>query len=282
MEHARENTFVPSGRTRIYPVVGDPIQQARSPSTMTRLFAARGDDAIVVPMRVGTAALSPLFSALHGVSNIGGILVTVPHKRMAAGLCEGATERARFLGSVNVVRRQAAGWYGDNTDGVGYLDGLRLRGFAIAGKTALLVGCGGAGAAIAFEILLRGATKLAIYDIDKARLQMFCSQLEERFPGRVAIGGIDPSGFDLVANATPMGMRPDDPPPVDLAKLAPEQFVACAVTEPAVTPLIAAARARGCRTMTGVEMFDAQAGTLADFLQCNMTDGDVVQPNRVD
>lgn len=249
---------------------------------MTRLFAERGDDAIVVPMHVKSADLPPLFGALHGVGNLGGILVTVPHKRMAAGLCASATDRARFVGSVNVVRRQGAGWHGDNTDGIGYLDGAAREGFDVAGKRALLVGCGGAGAAIAFEILLRGAAQLALHDIDDARRDEIQAKLTRRFPGKVLIGDADPSGFDLIANATPLGMREGDPPPVDISKLRPEQFVACVVTEPAVTPMIAAARARGCRTMTGAGMFDAQAGTLADFLQCNTDDANVVKPVRAD
>lgn len=278
----RENQYFPSGRTRLYPVVGDPIGQARSPAMMTRLFAAHGDDAIVVPMHVKSADLPPLFGALHGVRNLGGILVTVPHKRMAAELCAGATDRARFVGSVNVVRRQDAGWYGDNTDGVGYLDGAAREGFDVAGKRALLVGCGGAGAAIALEILLRGVAQLAIHDLDAARRDEILAKLAHRFPGKVLIGDADPSGFDLIANATPMGMHEGDPPPVDLVKLHPEQFVACVVTEPAVTPLIAAARARGCRTMTGAGMFDAQAGTLADFLRCDADNANVVKPVRAD
>lgn len=282
MTRSSDSQFVPSGRTRIYAVVGDPIEQVRSPEAMTQLFAARGEDAIVIPMHVVSAALPPLLHALHDVGNLGGILITVPHKRVAAGLCGSMTDRAHFVGAVNVVRRAGAGWYGDNTDGVGYLDGVERKGFAIAGKRALLVGCGGAGVAIAFEILLRGAAELVIHDIDDARQQEVHAQLIRRYPRRVAIGSNDPAGFDLIANATPLGMRAGDPPPVNLSRLEPEQFVACVVTAATVTPLIAAAQALGCPTMTGVEMFDAQAGTLADFLQCSNADASVVKPTRPD
>lgn len=282
MTRSSDRQIIPSGRTRIYPVVGDPIEQVRSPETMTQLFATRGDDAIVVPMHVAPAALPPLFRALHDVGNLDGILVTVPHKRMAAGLCDSMTDRAQFVGAVNVVRRAGAGWYGDNTDGVGYLNGVERNGFLIAGKRALLVGCGGAGAAIAFEILLRGAAELVINDIDDARRREIHAQLTLRFPGRVTSGSNDPTGFDLIANATPLGMRVGDSPPIDLSRLRQEQFVACVVTAPAETPLIATARALGCPTMTGAEMFDAQAGTLADFLRCSNTEAGVVKPVRAD
>lgn len=146
------------------------------------------------------------------------------------------------------------------------MDGVEKAGLAIAGCRALLAGCGGAGSAIALELLERGATHLAIHDIDIARRDAAVKRLSARFPARVGVGCVDPSGFDLIANATPMGMRPDDPLPVDVGKLRPHQFAACVVTLLEAPSLIGEARRRGCRVMTGTEMFDAQAETLVDFL----------------
>ena len=77
---------------------------------------------------------------------------------------------------------------------------------------------------------------------------------------------LDPRGFDLVANATPLGMKEGDPLPVDVGKFLPRQFVADVVTRPAVPPLIAAARAAGCKTMAGIGMFNAQSELLVDLL----------------
>ncbi|SFU16083.1 shikimate dehydrogenase [Mesorhizobium sp. YR577] len=258
--------FLPSGETRLFPVVGDPIEQVKSPSAITRILAAHGENAIVVPMHVGAADLGHLVEALTKVHNVDGILVTVPHKFAALGYCASATERARFAGSANVIRKIENGWCGDNTDGMGFLDGIAREGFDIVGKSALLIGCGGAGSAIAFEILERGASELAIHDIDVARRDDIVVRLDARFPGKVRSGSDDPTGFDFVANATPMGMRPGDPLPVDVSRLGAGQFVACVVTKPEVPPLIAEARLRGCGTMTGTGMFDAQAETLVDFL----------------
>lgn len=258
--------FVPSGSTRLFPVVGDPITQVRSPDTITRILAGRAVDAAVIPMHVPTADVAGLLGALFRVRNIGGVLVTVPHKSAALMLCSHATERAAFAQAVNVMRRTNSGWQGDNTDGLGCLDGIRRQGFSVAGKQALLVGCGGAGSAIALEILVRGAALLAIHDIDPLRRDEFLAKLSARFPGKVVVGGPDPSGYDLVVNATPMGMSPPDPLPIDVSKLQAWQFVACVITKPAVSPLIAEARRRGCGTMTGIGMFDAQAETLVEFL----------------
>jgi shikimate dehydrogenase len=255
-----------SGDTRVYPIIGDPIGQVKSPAALTAIFSTRGENAIVVPFHVVANDATAVVLTLLRVRNIGGVLVTLPHKVAALGECATATERARFIGATNVMRRSGAGWHGDNTDGCGYADGLAKAGFDIAGKSALLVGCGGAGSAIAFELLRRGAARLALHDVDAQRRDRLIARLAERFPGKVMTGSRDPRSFDLVANATPMGMKASDPMPVEAGLLEPRQFVACAITRPRVSPIVAAARQRGCPTMTGDGMFDAQAERLVDFL----------------
>ena len=260
------NSVLPSGNTRLFPVVGDPIAQVRSPGTITGILRERRADAVVVPMHVASSDLQPLLASLATVQNVGGVLVTVPHKQGALQACSSLTDRASFVEAVNVIRRTSRGWHGDNTDGAGYLDGIEHEGFSVAGKRILLVGCGGAGSAIALEMLVRGAAILALHDSNPERRDALIAKLETRFPGRVKIGSSDPTGFDLIANATPMGMSEMDPLPVDVSLLSPSQFVACVVTKPPVTALIAEARRRGCRTMTGNGMFDAQAQTLTNFL----------------
>lgn len=255
-----------TGATRLFPVVGDPIAQVKSPSVLTRILAERGEDGVVVPMHVASPQLTGVFEALKCVQNVDGALVTVPHKQDAYALCSSHTERANFVEAVNVVRRSDAGWHGDNTDGIGYLEGIAREGGSVKGRRVLLVGCGGAGSAIALEILERGADQLAIHDTDVTRRDSMINKLLTRFPGRVVVGDADPTGFEVVANATPLGMEPDDPLPIDVAKLQPSQFVACVVTKPKIPPLIAEARRLGCQTMTGATMFDAQAETLVDFL----------------
>jgi shikimate dehydrogenase len=254
-----------NGETRLYYIVGDPIAQVKSPPALTAILVARGANALVVPAHVAPADLDAFISAARATRNVDGIIITVPHKIAALGHCDEASERARFAGSTNVIRRGADGrWRGDNTDGQGYLDGIAVRGFDVAGKTALLVGAGGAGSAIAYEILAHGAVHLRVHDIDTARRDRIVARLAERFPGRASVGGFDPTGVDLVANATPLGMRAGDPLPVDASKLVASQFVADVVTRPDPSPLIAEARRIGCPTMPGAGMFDAQAELLVD------------------
>lgn len=255
-----------SGDTRLFPVIGDPIGQVRSPVALTRVLTDRGENALVAPLHVAPNDLRSVLFGLELIGNVGGVLVTVPHKASAFDCCARVSERARFVGSVNVMRKERSGWYGDNADGWGYAEGLAAEGFDVPGRSALVVGCGGAGSAVALELLERGASLLALHDVDARRRDDLARRLEMRFPGRVRIGGPDPDGFDLVANVTPMGMKAHDPLPVEVDKLRPEQFVACAITRPEASATIVEARRRGCRTMTGRGMFDGQAEFLADFL----------------
>lgn len=260
-------SLVLDGETRLYPIVGDPIGQVKSPAGLSAIMAARGVNGLVVPAHVSPGDLATFVAGAKATRNVDGIVATVPHKGPIAAFCDRLTERARMAGSVNIMVRGPDGlWTGDNTDGLGHMDGVAAEGFHVAGHPALLVGTGGAGAAIAYEILARGAARLAVHDIDTARRDALIARLEPRFPGRITVGSPDPTGFTLVTNATPLGMREGDPLPVQVEKLVPGQFVSDVVTKPAIPPLIAAARAAGCGTMPGTGMFDAQAALLTDIL----------------
>lgn len=256
-----------TGATRLNVIVGDPIAQVKSPAGMTAAFAARGHDGVVVPVRIATADLPGFLSVADRIANLDGIIVTVPHKFACRAHCASLTERGAFLGAVNLLRRRTDGrWHGDSVDGVGFVGAVRAQGYDPAGRRALLVGAGGAGSAIALALVEAGVAALAIHDDDADRRDDLVRRLAARGPARVSAGSPDPSGFDLVANATPAGMREDDPLPVDVARLSPGTFVGCVITAPAVSPLIAAARARGCRTSTGSEMYAALQAAMVDFL----------------
>jgi shikimate dehydrogenase len=255
-----------NGETKIFPIIGHPIGQVKSPASLSQIMAERGYNGMVVPVHVLPDDLSAWLAQARAMRNCGGIVVTVPHKGPCLNFCARVTARAKAAGAVNIVIRDGDDWVGDATDGQGYMDGIAAEGFDVAGKTALLVGGGGAGSAIAYEILARGASQLALHDIDTARRDALVDRLNVAFPGRATVGGTDPRGFALVANATPLGMREGDPLPVQVELLTSDQFVADVVTRPAIPPLIAKARAIGCGTMPGSGMFNAQAVLLAELL----------------
>ena len=256
-----------TGATRLHMIVGDPIAQVKSPAGLTRSFLARGHDAILVPVQVAPADLDAFLKAATAMKNLDGVVVTVPHKFACFKHCASATESATLLGAVNVMRRDPQGaWRGHMVDGYGFVEAAKKNGRDPRGNRALLIGAGGAGSAIALALIDADVRELAIHDADMARRDALIGRLAALGRAPVIAGSPDPSGFDFVAHATPAGMRESDALPVEVEKLSPSTYVGCVVTAPPVTPLIAAARARGCPTGVGVEMYQALQEKMVDFL----------------
>ena len=256
-----------SGETIVFPIIGDPIAQVRSPQYLTAIMHRRMINGIVPPVHVSANDLSTVIEGLSRTQNVQGIVVTIPHKVSMTQFCTSLTERAQFSGAINVMRRLPDGTFkGDHLDGIGYLDGMLNQGIDVSGKRVLQIGIGGAGSAVCYEMLARNAGELGLYDVNKDRLQETIEKLSLKFPGRVFATSNDPTGFDVIANVTPVGMKPDDPFPVQIENLSGEMAVADAITKPSVTALIHHARDLGCSTMSGADMFDAEAEALVDFL----------------
>ncbi|MDO8249400.1 MAG: ThiF family adenylyltransferase [Rhodoferax sp.] len=256
-----------SGATRVHFIVGDPIAQVKSPADVTLAYHERGHNAYVMPAHVAPKDLAAWVAGVSLAKNVDGIIVTVPHKFACFELCATTSDRAAFLHTVNTMRRNPDGsWHGDMFDGLGFVAALRDNGCPPEGKKALLVGAGGAGSAIAHALVMAGVSGLAIHDEDTIRRTTLVNRLAGLNQCPVTHGTADPSGFDLVINATPVGMKESDPYPLDADKITAPMFVACVITAPAITPLIAAARVKGCGTMTGAHMFGRVRDLMVDFL----------------
>jgi shikimate dehydrogenase len=257
----------PSGATRLYVIVGDPITQVRSPEGVSTEFAARGHDGMLVPVQVSVADLPDFLSVATRLKNLDGIVVTIPHKFACYQACASATERAHFLRTVNLMRRRADGsWHGDMVDGLGFVGAARAKGIDPRGMRALLVGAGGAGSAIALALVEAGVAEIAIHDSAVERRDVLIGRLNGLGKGRAQVGTADPAGFDFVANATPAGMKDRDPLPVDVKRLAPSAYCGCVITRPEVSPFIAEARKIGCVTATGTDMYQQHQSIMVDFL----------------
>jgi len=256
-----------NGETRLHLIVGDPVGQTKSPSGLTGEFVARGANAICVPVQVAASDFDAFMDAAKRGQNIDGIVITIPHKFAALRHCDEASDRARFLGAANVLRRIAGDrWHGDMTDGAAMVAALRRAGCEPGGRRALIIGAGGAGSAGALALIEAGAATLAVADMDEKRCQSLVKRLAIKAPAVAQAGTPDPAGFDLVVNATPAGMRPTDPLPVEAARLEPSAYVADLITRPVMTPLLKTARQHGGKIVTGEDMFAVQASDMADIL----------------
>ncbi len=257
----------PNGATRLHIIIGDPIAQVRAPAGVSQAFADCGGDAILVAVQVAPSDLPDFLAAMTRVKNLDGIVATIPHKFACYRACQTATERAHFIGAVNLMRRLPdGGWHGDMVDGLGFVGAAKAKGFDPAGVRALQIGAGGAGSAIALALIDAGVRELAIHDSDASRRNVLIERLNARGRGRASIGSINATGFDMVANATPAGMQAGDPLPVDMATVAPSAYCGCVITRPEVSPFIAAARERGCLTATGTDMYRALEREMVEFL----------------
>lgn len=250
-----------TGNTCCYPILGFPIAQVRTPPAINAYFAAQQIDAVMFPMEVAPEAVERFLGGLRHWSNCGGVSVTLPYKQAAFRAVDRATERARQAGAVNIVRCEPDGsLFGDMTDGLAFAEALRRNGISSAGKVVLVVGAaGGAGSAIAQALCESGPSLLCLADLDERKLLALSDRLRAACPGcAVAIGWPAGLAVDIAVNASPVGMRPGDPLPINLDRLPTGAAVCDVVTKPNMTPLLVEARQRGHAIQTGNEMADAQ------------------------
>jgi shikimate dehydrogenase len=267
-----------SGETRLFPILGDPIAFVKSPQRLTTGFRGRGHNAVCVPMQVPEAQLQGVMHGLSLIPNIGGLLITMPHKFSAFGYCATSSERTRLLGVVSVMRRNPDGsWHGDMLDGLAFVKAQKDQGAQPDGARVLLIGAGGAGSAIAMALLEAGVRELVIYDADEGRPAALIELLSDRGRGRMIAGPPDPTGCDMVCNATSLGMTANDPLPLQANLLRPSMFIGDVVAGHGVTPLLHAALAIGCRTANGAQMVEAVQEMMLDFM---LSSGSAAPPPR--
>ncbi len=250
-----------SGATRLAAVIGWPVRHSLSPAIHNAAFAAAGLDWAYVALEVRSERGADAVAAMRTLG-IEGLSVTMPHKAAVAGAVDARTDAAEVLGAVNCVFRDGDRLVGDNTDGEGFVDGLRLdHGVDPAGRRCLVVGAGGAARAVVRALAASGATEVAVLNRTRSRAEEAARLAGGA--GRVA-DPADVAGADLVVDATPMGMTgqgggPDDGSPEWASSLHAGQVVADLVVDPVRTPLLGVAAARGATTVDGLSMLVHQA-----------------------
>jgi shikimate dehydrogenase len=256
-----------NGETQLIAHIGYPTATFKSPMIYNPWFERRAINAAVVPLGVTAEDFDSGFRAISRFTNFLGGLITMPHKVAVIPFLDEASTAVKVAGSCNAVRREADGrLVGDMFDGEGFVRGVKRNGGSLAGRRVLIVGAGGVGSAISASCAQAGAAVIALYDIAAEPMMLLAARLRENYPNlEVSFGSNDPAGFDVVVNATPLGMRPGDPMPVDVARLSPSTYVGEVVMRAETTAFLSAARARGCAVQVGVDMLFEQIPAYLEF-----------------
>jgi shikimate dehydrogenase len=268
-----------SGKTTLIAHLGYPTDAFKAPMIYNPWFEHAQIDAVVIPMGVRAEDYEAFLPPLFRLTNIRGALVTMPHKVATVGLLDEVTPTVLIAGSCNAIVRRADGsLLGDMFDGEGFVRGVRRRGRAIAGARALVVGSGGVGSAIAASLASAGIGELGLFDVDAGVAAALQNRLARHYPRlRVVTGSNDPDGYDIVVNATPLGMKRDDPLPLDTRRLAPAAFVGEVVMTQETTPFLRAALERGCEVQVGTDMLFEQIPAYLEFFGFGSTTADALR-----
>jgi shikimate dehydrogenase len=245
-----------NGKTLLIPHLGYPTEAFKAPMIYNPWFEMKGINAVVMPMGVQVADYPTVLKALGRLTNIRGALVTMPHKVTTTTLVDELTTTAKIAGSANAILcRPDGSMLGDMFDGTGFVRGVERKGRPISGARALVVGTGGVGSAIAASLAAAGLSAITVFDANTASAEALAGRLREHYPALdVGTASKDPAGFDIVVNATPLGMKDGDPLPIDIDRVAPGTFVGEVVMKEEFTPLLRAAKAKGCPVQVGTDM----------------------------
>jgi len=256
-----------SGKTTVIAHLGYPTEAFKAPMIYNPWFDHAGIDAVVIPMGVKVDDYAAFLRPLFTMTNLRGALVTMPHKVSTVAMLDEVTPTARIAGACNaILKRPDGSLLGDMFDGAGFVRGVARKGKAVAGARALVVGAGGVGSAIAASLAAAGIAGIGLFDAHGTAADALGNRLKEHYPKlAVRTGSNDPEGYDVVVNATPLGMKPGDPLPVDVTKIAPNTFVGEVVMKEEYTPFLRAAMEKGCPIQVGTDMLFEQIPAYLEF-----------------
>jgi shikimate dehydrogenase len=268
-----------SGKTMVIAHLGYPTEAFKAPMIYNPYFDQAGIDAVVIPMGVKPDDYPAFVRPLFRLTNIRGALVTMPHKVATAGLLDEVTPTVKIAGSCNAILKRSDGsLLGDMFDGAGFVRGVLRKGRSLDGARALVVGAGGVGSAIAASLAAAGVAAMGLFDAQSAMADALADRLREHYPRLdVRTGSNDPEGYDVVVNATPLGMKEGDPLPVDVSRIAPGTFVGEVVMKEEFTPFLRAAMDKGCPVQIGTDMLYEMIPAYLEFFGFKTTTPDILR-----
>ncbi|NJS37600.1 MAG: hypothetical protein HC765_16270 [Brachymonas sp.] len=252
--------------TRLFWLLGHPVKQTVSPGLFNRAFAAAQENAALIALDTPPEQLGAALSLLRHASNVHGCLLTIPHKQAVVKYLDGLTSRSQALGMVNIIRKTPQGLEGDALDGLGFTGALALHGQTVRGKHVLVIGCGGAGAASAWQALEEEAFEVGLFDVDVSRMVSLATSLAAQFGEHRVRTLSQPEGdWQIVLNASPLGMRESDTLPMRVEALSAEAVLVDATTPAQPSFWLSQAAQRDHAVIHGQDFTRGQVLAMAEF-----------------
>ena len=250
-----------TGKTKIVGVIGDPIEHSRSPQMHNAAFAELGLNYVYVPFHIQPDALSAAIEGFKAI-NVVGLNVTIPHKQAVIPFLDEIAREVELTGAVNTLTFGDGRIKGDNTDGLGFLEGMRETGFELSqGESALVIGAGGSARAVIVALGSIGLETIFVANRTVLKAVKLAKCLSDSIGASVHGIGLDDSQLEdvvnnvaLVVNTASVSMDISMPPLIDTEWLRPQTAVYDIVYTPPQTRLLSAAAERGCHTIQGLSM----------------------------
>ena len=256
-----------NGKTRVYGIVGDPIEQVRSPEMVTWEMQKRHHNAVLIPMHIARDEFDTVMPHIMRMRNLDGLIFTIPFKAQAIALAKTLGPQASQIGAINALKKHSNGaWSGEIFDGMGCVEAFKQRGITLQDKRLQLIGLGGAGSAICVALAYEKPKLLRLFDINAQTTERMAKMVNTISPQTVVEVGLPlAEGIDILLNASPVGMLSDARLPLAVEQFKKELIVFDAIVMPENTPLLSLAQDCGCQVVRGREMMLGQISKIVDY-----------------
>ncbi len=256
-----------NGKTRVYGIVGDPIEQVRSPEMVTWEMQKRDHNAVLIPMHIARDEFDTVMPQIMRMRNLDGLIFTIPFKAQAIALAKTLGPQASQIGAINALKKHSNGaWSGEIFDGIGCVEAFKKRGITLQDKRLQLIGLGGAGSAICVALAYEKPKLLRLFDINAQTTERMAKMVNTISPQTLVEVGLPlAEGIDILLNASPVGMLNDARLPFAVQQFKKELIVFDAIVMPENTPLLTLAQDCGCQVVRGREMMLGQISKIVDY-----------------
>ena len=256
-----------NGKTRVYAIVGDPIEQVRSPEMVTWEMQQRHHNAVLIPMHIARDEFDTVMPHIMRMRNLDGLIFTIPFKAQAITLAKTLGPQASQISAINALKKHSNGaWSGEIFDGIGCVEAFKQRGITLQDKRLQLIGLGGAGSAICVALAYEKPKLLRLFDINAQTTERMAKMVNTISPQTVVEVGLPlAEGIDILLNASPVGMLNDARLPLAVQQFKKELIVFDAIVMPENTPLLSLAQDCGCQVVRGREMMLGQISKIVDY-----------------